>query len=103
MLSCYHLHCDPQLSLYKAALRRIPFECSTCLIKLASLWKENVEAHLQPRFQHNDRCKYHEIFGYYNEWMIIDVKYISNINDNDDMEELKKDSLIGIIYRILET
>ena len=100
MLSCYHMHFDPQLSLYKAALRRIPCACTTCLSKLALPWKENVDARLQPRFQHNNQCKYNEIFGHYDDWMIKDVKSMTNLNDNDDMEELKKDSLIVIIDRI---
>ena len=32
--------------------------------------------------------------------MFIDVKSMTNLNDNDDMEELNKDALIGIIDRI---
>lgn len=73
MLSCYHLHFDPQLSVNKAALRRIPCACDTFVANLALPWKEQIEAHLQPRFKHNDKCKYIKIFGAYNDWLIIDV------------------------------
>ena len=100
MLACYHLHFDPQLSLYKAALRRIPCACSTCLNKLALPWQEHVDAHLQPRFRHNDRCKYIKVFGDMNDWIIIDVIPNKTEDENDEMEELKKDALIGIIDRI---
>ena len=100
MLSCYHLHCDPQLSLYKAALRRIPCACSSCLAKLSLPWKENVDANLQPRFAHNEDCKYNKIFGHFNDWVIIDLTTQTNSDSNEDMEELKKDALVGIIDRI---
>ena len=86
MLSCYHLHVDPQLSLYKAALRRIPCACTTCLSNLSLPWKDNVEAHLQPRFEHNDKCKYIKVFGKLNDWLIINVMHKNNIDENDDKE-----------------
>ena len=100
MLACYHLHFDPQLSLYKAALRRIPCACSTCLNKLALPWQEHVDAHLQPRFQHNDKCKYIKVFDDMNDWMIINVVPKKTEEEKDEMEELKKDALVGIIDRI---
>ena len=77
MLSCYHLYFDPQLSLYKAALRRITCVCTTCLSNLALPWQENVDAHLQPRFQHNNLCKYIKVFSDLNDWMIIELIFLS--------------------------
>ena len=50
MLACYHLHVDPQLSINKAALRRIPCACDSCVNKLSLRWIDNVEAEFQPRF-----------------------------------------------------
>ena len=63
MLSCYHLHFYPQLSINKASLRRIPCACDTCVATLDLSWKEGIEAHLQPRFKRNEKCKYIKIFG----------------------------------------
>ena len=63
-------------------------------------WKDNVEASLKPRFEHNDKCKYIKVFGKFNDWLIIDVLPKNNVNEIEDMEELKKDALVGIIYRI---
>ena len=44
MLACYHLHVDPQLSINKAALQRIPCACESCVNKLSLKWVNNVAA-----------------------------------------------------------
>ena len=74
MLSRYHLHFDPQLSVNKAALRRIPCACESCTKQLSLPWVVNVDASKQPRFLHNNMCKYNNIFGKFNDWIIISVQ-----------------------------
>ena len=101
MLACYHLHVDPQLSINKSALQRMPCAYKSCANKLSLRWIDNVAAENQPRFSHNDRCKYINIFGHYNDWIIINIskKNPQDLIENED--DLKKDVLIGITDRIV--
>ena len=95
LMSCYHLHFDKYLGISKAAVRRIPCSCVFCVQNKSLPWVHNIEANLQPRFQPNKQCLYNKVFGEYNDWIIIDVKP-KTIEDDNNMDELRKDVLMGI-------
>mgnify|MGYP000211327405 FL=1 len=96
----YHLHFDPQLGAGKAAIRRIPCGCKSCIRMKHLPWNQNIKNIAdQPRFAHNAECKYIHVFGELNDWIIVRME--TKEKDSEwTMNEVKKDVSMGIITRI---
>ena len=102
LMACYHLHFDKDLGIGKSAVRRIPCNCDACYKVKCAPWQTNVKPSKQFRFQHNPHCHYSSVFGKLNDWIILSIAK-KDINDGDDMDELKKDVLLGVQDGISET
>ena len=96
----YHLHFDPQLGVGKAAIRRIPCGCESCIKMKHISWDDDITNIAdQPRFAHNAECKYIKIFSELNDWIIVSIE--NKDKDNEwTLEEIKKEVTMGIVGRI---
>ena len=56
--SIYNFRCDPDLGIWKAACRRIPCACLTCLEILNTPWEKYIVDKEQPRYGMNERFLY---------------------------------------------
>ena len=52
--SMYNFRCDPDLGIGKAACRRIPCACMTCLELLETPWAKELDDQSQPRYKINE-------------------------------------------------
>ena len=95
VLSHYHYRFDPRLGHGKCAMRRIPCLCDQCCEMLDKKWIPGVNAENQPCYSPVLNCKYHDILGDYNNWIIMPFITYSNTCE-DDIEELHKSILINI-------
>ena len=71
--SMYNFRCDPDLGIGKAACRRIPFACLSCLEILNLHWEKGIIDREQQRYGVNERCIYWRNFTGYNNWRVIDL------------------------------
>ena len=76
-------------------MRRIPCLCDQCCEMLDKKWIPGVNAENQPCYSPVLNCKYHDILGDYNNWIIMPFITYSNTCE-DDIEELHKSILINI-------
>ena len=81
--SMYNFRCDPYLGIEKAACRRIPCTCLTCLEILKTPWDRELNDQPQPRYRINKRCLYCNNFKGYNNWRVVDLVTI-NIATEDE-------------------
>ena len=94
--SMYNFRCDPDLGIGKAACRRIPCACLTCLKILNSPLEKVIKDKEQPRYRVNERCVYWKKFKGCNNWIAVDL-----ITTNMDTEDKKK--VYEIILHRIET
>ena len=81
----YNFRCDPDLGIGKAACRRIPCVCLSCLEILKLPWEKGIVDREQPRYGVNERCIYWRNFMGYNNWRVVDL-----VSTNDTPEEEEK-------------
>ena len=74
--SMYNIRADPDLGFGKAAIRRIPCACNTCVAQLSIPWVPGKSATEQDRYKVNKHCKYWSIFEGTNDWNIITCKEV---------------------------
>lgn len=67
----YNFRLDPNLSIRKVAVRRIPCVCNSCLLQLNSIWKSGNTGNLQKKFLPNSSCNMKNMFEDLNDWAII--------------------------------
>ena len=81
--SMYNFRCDPDLGIGKAACRRIPCACLTCLEMLKTPWDKEFNDQSQPRYRINEWCLYWKNFKGYNNWRVVDL-ITTNIATEDE-------------------
>ena len=96
----YNFRCDPDLSIGKAACRRIPCACMTCLELLETPWDNKLDDQSQPRYGINERCLYYRNFKDYNNWRVVNL-ITTNIATEDE-EKIYNTILHGIEARMNE-
>ena len=87
--SMYNIRADPDLGFGKAAIRRIPCACNSCVAQLSIPWVPGKSATEQDRYKVNKHCKYWSIFEGTNDWNIITCKEVMSGPDSDS-EDLKR-------------
>ena len=95
VLSHYHYRFDPRIGHGKCAMRRIPCLCKHCLDTLDKKWISGECAEDQPCYAPVLNCKYNQILGHYNNWIIMEFEVSENTND-DDIEDIHKSILTSI-------
>ena len=53
IMSRYNIRCDPDLGVGRAAIRRIPCCCDSCMESFQSTWIPGTEVEEQPRYMEN--------------------------------------------------
>ena len=96
MSSIYNIRCDTDLSLSKAAIRRIPYTCDSCIKQLELSWDKNEKYCNQKTYDENKGCLYWNIFESLNDWNIIILAATRKNNTEKD------DELFGTILRGVE-
>ena len=84
----YNFRCDPDLGIGKAACRRIPCTCLTCLGMLEETWVVHLDDKDQPRYRVNKRCIYWKNFKSYNNWMVVNL-VTTNISSTEEEKCMK--------------
>ncbi len=84
----------------QAAIKRIPCGCESCIEMTHIAWDQNITNIVdQPRFLHNTKYKYINLFGELNDWNIVRIE--NKEKDSEwTMNEVKKDVSMGIVTRI---
>ena len=100
--SMYNIRADPDLGFGKAAIRRIPCACNSCVAQLSIPWVPGKSATEQDRYKVNKHCKYWSIFEGTNDWQIITCKEVMSGPDSDS-EDLEKAILIKYADSMSET
>ena len=68
----YHYRSDPKLGLVIVSIRRIPCSCHYWTTILSLSWGYKIkEAVNQPRYGRFYNCKYSQILGYYNNFILM--------------------------------
>ena len=98
--SMYNFRCDPDFGIWKAACRRIPCACMTCLELLETPWNKELNDQLQPRYGINERCLYYRNFKGYNNWRVTNLATKSIATENE--EAIYEIMLHGIEARMNE-
>mgnify|MGYP001328175388 CR=1 FL=1 len=70
----YHMYCCPELGLGKIALRKIPCKCVACNNQMKKKWIHNIHDKQQPRLQVAEECKYTNVLGDSNKWLIVELE-----------------------------
>ena len=72
MCAHYHIHADLDLGVGTDALQRKPRGCNFCLNILRTKWvtMEKTFQKKQPRFSHNLKYEYIDMFAIHNDWTI---------------------------------
>ena len=76
-------------------MRRIPCMCEQCCNVLDKEWVPGVNAEDQPCFSPVLNCRYYDILGDYNNWIIMTFKKCPNVSE-EDIEYLHRSILINI-------
>ena len=72
ILRNYHYRSDPRICLGIVSTRRIPCSCHACTTILSLSWDSKTkEAFNQPRYGRVYNCKYSQIPGCHNNWIIM--------------------------------
>ena len=79
----YNIRTDPQLGYGKAALRRIPCACPSCINQLSLPWDALKQYTDQPRYAQNMNCVHWSIFEGENDWQIVTINFTNSMNDDD--------------------
>ena len=79
----YNIRTDPQLGYGKAALRRIPCACQSCINQLSLPWDALKPYTDQPRYAQNKNCVHWSIFEGENDWQIVTINFTNSMNDDD--------------------
>ena len=98
--SMYNFRCDPDLGIGKAACRRIPCVCLSCLEILNLPWEKGIVDREQPRYGVNERCIYWRNFMGYNNWRVVDL--VSTNDTPEEEEKVYEITLHGIEARMNE-
>ena len=71
----------------------------TCFDKLKTTWYavKKLSPKQQPRFAHNNNCKYRKVFDSFNNWIILHIVTTSE-NDNYDLNDVNIDVLDSILF-----
>jgi hypothetical protein len=95
---------DPKLTEGQCAMRRIPCLCEECTKQLDKDWIPQVPAADQPRYGKVERCKYSNILGSYNDWIIMPFKHgVDNSEeDMDDIHQMILNSIAGQMAATIE-
>lgn len=91
----YNIVADPSLGVGMVALRRIPCNCVSCITKQREPWKAGLDAKEQKRYEQNNNCELHHVFGALNDWNIVSLVAKAEADD-DELDEAKADVLSGI-------
>ena len=76
-------------------MRRIPCLCENCCEMLDKKWISGVRPENQPCYSPVLNCKYHDILGNYNNWIIMPFMKCSNVSE-DDIKDVHNSILINI-------
>jgi len=102
VISHYHYRVDPKLGEGKCLMRRIPCLCQACNSQLKRKWLPGVEPSNQPRYQNVTNCKYSNVLGDYNQWIIMPFQFRKDTNE-DDLEQMHHTILTSIASNIAAT
>jgi hypothetical protein len=95
VLSHYHYRCDPNLGNSKCAMRRISCLRQACTDQLDEDWIPGVESEKQLCYAPVLNCKYNQILGNYNNWIIMPFNATEDTGD-DDLIEIQESIIQGI-------
>ena len=103
IMSRYNIRCDANLGVGRAAIRRIPCSCDSCLQALQAPWIPGTEAEQQPRYKENRSCDLWPVFLGENNWEIVTITPSSGVSEKLQetakevvLEDLTKLSMRGI-------
>ena len=96
--SMYNFRYDPDLSIGKAACRRIPCACLTFLEMLKTPRDKELNDQSQPRYWINEQCLHWKNFKEYNNWRMVELA-TTNIA-TEDKEAIYETMLHGIEARM---
>ena len=90
ILRNYHYWSDPKLGPGFIPNRSIPFSCHACTTILSIHWDSKIKEVInQPRYGRVYSCRYSQIVGYHNNWILMNF-----LDDGIDEEYYKKSNLI---------
>ena len=98
--SMYNFRFDPGLGIGKAACKRIPCVCLSCLEILKIPWGTYLDNKEQPQYGVNEWYIYWRNFKGYNNWRVVDL-ITTNITSEDE-EKVYEIILYGIEARMNE-
>ena len=101
LLAHYNFQVSKELGVGRAATRRIPCACESCLAQMEEPWTPGVAAELQPRYASSTGCIRWKIFEGLNDWKIIDL-LPKKESDPEEVEEAHAQVLEGVKERMAE-
>lgn len=91
----YNIRTDPDLGLGRAALRRVPCACQSCIDQMQLPWEIGTSPENQARFRPNQTCKLYPIFEGLNDWVIVNL--VKTNKTDDDQIEAAHDIILDTI------
>lgn len=93
----YNIRADPDLGLGRAALRRVPCACDSCITQMQEPWETGIVPCDQPRYKQNRMCRLFPIFDGLNDWVIVDL--VKTKRTDNDQVEAAQDVVLDSIAR----
>ena len=98
ILRNYQYRSDPKLGPVIVEIRRIPCNCHACTTIFSLSWDSKIkEAVDQPRYYRVYTCKYSEILGCHNNWIIMNFVDDGTLDNNSIFEGKYSLSLESLI------
>ena len=98
----YNYYTCPELGGLRAALRRIPCNCSACDEIIRKPWIHGKDPEDQPRFKLAENCSLRPVLGDSNKWYIVDME-LSTKGVPEDADEAYEEVLHHMTSTIAES
>ena len=99
----YHYYTFKELSIGRAALRRVTCNCNACDEIIRKEWVHRAKEEEKPRFADSSDCFFKPVLGNSNNWYLVDIILSVNDEDQEDVDEANHEMLRHITSAVADS